>query len=408
MSKKKKPTTKDKTQPYQNKEVKKRFISIFSDYGFKVTFGNPNMLRFLKKAIQALIGSEVLIKEIRFGNTEVNPATKDSRGGHLDVTCTDQNGNIYIIEMQILKPEHFMQRLKFYAFFKFNTIIQKGDFEFKNLPKIFAIVIFKDIAYHDLNEFHHICCIRNQHGDIIDDQITYIPIELGKFNKTEKEVKTDLDKLLYMMKFIDEAVITEEDKIFPDLPDFFKEGWIADVIKELNKRALTPEQRYHYEKRLAQEASLYYQVKSEIKEAVEAERELAEERLEQEKQAIIEAERKSAEQRLEQEKQAIIEAERKSAEQRLEQEKQAVIEAERKLAQQKIEQEKQAAIEAERKLAQQKIEQEKQAKLVQQKMELEKESAIVQLLALDILSDEQIAKIQNVPLEKVLKLKQRS
>ncbi len=42
------------------------FIPIISDYGFKVTFGNEVNTLFLRKALQALIDSDVLIKEVKF------------------------------------------------------------------------------------------------------------------------------------------------------------------------------------------------------------------------------------------------------------------------------------------------------------------------------------------------------
>ena len=169
-----------------------------------------------------------------------------------------------------------------------------------------------------------------------------------------------------MMKFIDEALITE-DLVFPA---FFKEGWIADAIKELDLVAMSPEQRYHYEKDLAQAASEYYHYQEEMEKIREEERELAQQQIELERQIAREEERKIAQQKIEQEKE---------------------------IAQQKIEQEKE--------IAQQKIEQEKE--IAQQKIEQEKESAILQLLDLKVLSNEQIAKIQNVPLEKVLELEQK-
>ena len=44
------------------KDNERRFISMLSDYGFKVTFGNEAKPVFVRKAIQALIGSPIPIK----------------------------------------------------------------------------------------------------------------------------------------------------------------------------------------------------------------------------------------------------------------------------------------------------------------------------------------------------------
>lgn len=80
----------------------------------------------------------------------------------------------------------------------------------------------------------------------MDDQITHVVVEAGcrpldKFQKTLKEIKTDLDKLLYTMKLTDTA--TSEAK----LPDFMKEGWLEETLKELDRSNLTPEQRAELE-----------------------------------------------------------------------------------------------------------------------------------------------------------------
>ena len=76
-----------------------RFISILSDYGFKVTFGNETDTRFLRKALQALINSPVAIAKVEFIKNEISDLTKDSRSGIYDVTCTDEAGNQFIVEM---------------------------------------------------------------------------------------------------------------------------------------------------------------------------------------------------------------------------------------------------------------------------------------------------------------------
>lgn len=44
-------------------ENEKKFISLLSDYGFKVTFADESNTLFLRKALQALIKSETPIKK---------------------------------------------------------------------------------------------------------------------------------------------------------------------------------------------------------------------------------------------------------------------------------------------------------------------------------------------------------
>ncbi|MEA5259436.1 hypothetical protein VB264_16675 [Arcicella aquatica] len=57
------------------------FIPIISDYGFKATFGNETNTLFLRKALQALIKSEVPIKDVKFDKNTFEGITQDSRIG---------------------------------------------------------------------------------------------------------------------------------------------------------------------------------------------------------------------------------------------------------------------------------------------------------------------------------------
>ena len=163
----------------------KRFVSMLSDYGFKVTFANETDTTFLKRAIQALIKSEVAIKSVKFRRNELTAVTQRSRGGLYDVTCIDKHGRTFIIEMQVEGLKHFIHRAKFYGFYHYNIIVKRGKYRFDDLKSIYIISILAGTAYPKTKEYHHHVCLRNQHGDLIDDQITHILIELGKWNNPE-------------------------------------------------------------------------------------------------------------------------------------------------------------------------------------------------------------------------------
>jgi predicted transposase/invertase (TIGR01784 family) len=113
-----------------------RFISILSDYGFKATFGNEANTLFLRKALQALIKSETPIKEVKFDKNAFEALTIDSRSGIFDLSCTDENGNQFVVEMQLGYALYFVQRMKFYALHKFNVMVEKGEFDYEGLPKL--------------------------------------------------------------------------------------------------------------------------------------------------------------------------------------------------------------------------------------------------------------------------------
>lgn len=219
---------------------KERFISLLSDYGFKATFGNESDTRFLKKALQALINSPVPIREVKFVKNDISALTKDSRSGIYDLACTDENGNHFIVEMQLGAYAEFIQRMKFYALYRFNTLVEKGNFTFEDLPRIYCIGILAKSILPSIKDYHNIAVLRNEKGELIDEQLTFITLELDKFNTQIADIQTDLDKLIYTMKNLHKATSPTQ------YPQFWNEEWLKIAIDELDKKALTQEERLVY------------------------------------------------------------------------------------------------------------------------------------------------------------------
>lgn len=147
-----------------------RFIPIISDYGFKATFGNEANSLFLRTALQALIQSDVPIQEVKFDKNAFEALTFDSRSGIFDVSCTDENGTQFIVEMQLGHAPYFVQRMKFYALHKFNTLVERGQFDYANLPRLYAIAFLEKSILSTAN-YHTVANLRSETGEIIDHQI---------------------------------------------------------------------------------------------------------------------------------------------------------------------------------------------------------------------------------------------
>lgn len=231
---------------------------MLSDYGFKITFGNENHPTFLRKALQALIDSDISIRKVKFTKNEVTATTKDSRGGLFDITCEDEKGQVFIVEMQLFDFSNMIHRAKFYAFHRFNTMVRKGRYRFNDLKKIYTISILAGRTY-GTDLYHQIGTLKNQNGELMDDQITHVVVELDKFRKTLEQIEADLDKLLYTMKLTDTA--TSDAK----LPDFVKEDWLEETLKELDRSNLTPEQRAELEMTIAGNVSEREALENELK-----------------------------------------------------------------------------------------------------------------------------------------------
>ncbi len=237
------------------------YIPIISDYGFKATFGNETNSLFLRVALQALIKSETPIREVHFDKNAFEALTIDSRSGIFDLSCTDESGSQFVVEMQLGYTPNFLQRMKFYTLHKFNTLVEKGAFDYANLPKLYTIAILEK-AILPTTDFHTVANLRNEQGEIIDDQMTFVMVELTKFTKQESEVETDLDKLVYTMQTLH---TTEPTKY----PAFWNEEWLRRAIDELDTRKMSPEQRAYFARVTAANAEAVKAEKQKIQEAVE-------------------------------------------------------------------------------------------------------------------------------------------
>lgn len=218
-----------------------RFISILSDYGFKATFGNETDTTFLKKALQALIESPIPITNVEFVKNDKSAITTDSRGGIYDIACIDADNNHFIVEMRLSEYPEFIQRMKFYALHRFNTLVKKGKYKFENLPKIYCIDILAVDIFSQIADYHNIAILRNTKDETIDDQLTFVTVELAKFTKQLNHIQTDLDKLIYTMKTLHTVTETTQ------FPQFWNEEWLEKAIREVDTRAMSPEQKLTYE-----------------------------------------------------------------------------------------------------------------------------------------------------------------
>jgi len=231
-------------------ENDKKFISLLSDYGFKIAFADESNTLFLRKALQALIQSATPIKKIQFLRNEFVGITEESRGGVFDLICEDEKERTFIVEMQLGYYKEFIQRAKFYAFQKFNTLVEKGEYKFDNLTPIYCIGFLAKGIFPESKEYYHFARLRNQKGEELDDQITHIIVEINKFEKKENDIQSNLDKLIYIMKNL------ENIKGVDQLPKFLTEDWIEQAMKKLDKSQMTPDQRMHYEMMLAKNATI--------------------------------------------------------------------------------------------------------------------------------------------------------
>ena len=219
------------------KEFKEKYINPFTDYGFKRLFGEePNkdlLLDFLNELLKETEGE---IKEISYLPAEKLPISQGDRKAVFDLYCTNEKGEKFIVELQKTKQKYFKDRVLYYSTFPIQEqaiVGQDWDFELKN---VYTIAILDFVFDEDKNEpekFRYDVKLSDiETKKVFYNKLTFVYLEMPKFNKTEKELKTKYDKWLFVIKNLNklERIPTElKENIFLKL---FETAEIAKLDKE--------------------------------------------------------------------------------------------------------------------------------------------------------------------------------
>ncbi len=178
-------------------QLPNRLISILSDYGFKVTFGNERDHTFLRHALPLLLKFSLKVKHIRHLPTEIVGKTEAARKGLLDTFFMANKELYFIVEMQLGNHTELIEQLMFYLSFLYVSRIPKGLDGFKNVKKVHLICITRDTLFPSSKEYYHKSNFRTEEGMLISDKMEFIFVELEKFTKLAYQLEAEL---LFTMK----------------------------------------------------------------------------------------------------------------------------------------------------------------------------------------------------------------
>jgi predicted transposase/invertase (TIGR01784 family) len=186
-------------------DFKEKYINPFTDYGFKRLFGEePNkglLLDFLNELLkeeQGTITELTYLKSENLGSTELN------RKAIFDLYCTNERGEKFIVELQKTKQKYFKDRTVYYSTFPIREQAVTGsewDFELK---KVYTIAILDFVFDEDKSQKekirYDVKLTEQETKEVFYDKLTFIYLEMPKFNKTVEELETRFDKWLFVIK----------------------------------------------------------------------------------------------------------------------------------------------------------------------------------------------------------------
>ena len=222
---------------------RERYINPYTDFGFKKLFGTEMNKDLLISFLNALFNnSEKEIEDVEYLNSEHLGDGYGDRRAVFDVYCKTKEGGRFIVEMQKAEQSYFKDRSLYYSTFAIREQAPKGHKWDYHLEDVYTIGVlnfkFPDGEYPADSYRHEIKLKDVEDNHVFYDKLTFVYLEMPKFNKTEDELETMFDKWMFVIRNLGrllERPKALQDRVFKKL---FEQAEIAKY---------TPEERREYE-----------------------------------------------------------------------------------------------------------------------------------------------------------------
>jgi predicted transposase/invertase (TIGR01784 family) len=231
-----------------------KYVNPLTDFGFKLLFGIKDaMINFLNSILKIEGG----IIDLTYINVEMIPYSEEERQARYDLHCTTGTGERIIIEMQNNSQAYYKDRSIFYA--AFNIVAQapkKKDWDYR-LDHVYSVNII-DFCLKDTKKLkpssqqetaeaeeaedsnNYITFVelrRRDNFELFYDKLTFVFLELPKFNTKETEINTDIEKWMFIVRYMDRL---------KELPDFLRNELFKDIFEAAEIAKMTKEDRQRY------------------------------------------------------------------------------------------------------------------------------------------------------------------
>jgi len=156
-----------------------------------------------------------------------------------DVYCQLADGSRIIVEMQKAEQEYFKDRSIYYSTIPIREQAPRGKWNYR-LKDVYTVgilnFVFPDDEYSDDSLVHEIKLKDVEDNHVFYDKLTFIYLEMPKFQKREDELETMFDKWLFALSNLSKLLERPkalQDRIFTRL---FEQAEIAHFTpKERNE-----------------------------------------------------------------------------------------------------------------------------------------------------------------------------
>jgi predicted transposase/invertase (TIGR01784 family) len=231
--------------------VLSRFIDPTTDFGFKRLFGQEDSKEILKSFLFGVLNLPHPIEALHYIPNEQLPSGPEERIGIYDIYCVDTSGRRFIVEMQRNRQAHFKERALYYSTFPIIHQVQKGERTPFELLPIYCISVLNFGVDDEPAYLRRVQLANVENGRVFYEGLTFVFIELSKFEQPLTHLTTLADKWVYLLKHL---------PALQDIPAELAQEPFVQAFDIAEQVALSPEEQMRYEaslKRSRDEAGIF-------------------------------------------------------------------------------------------------------------------------------------------------------
>lgn len=178
-----------------------RYVNPYTDFGFKLLFGTAMNKELLISFLNSLLFREEAVTDVQYVNVEHIGTQEYDRKAVFDVYCENEKGEKFLVEMQRGEQQFFKDRSVFYSTFPIREQAKRGVWDYE-LKAVYVVGILNfSFDKSDIDHFHHeVKLVDLYTHKVFYDKLTFVYLEMPKFNKTEDELETMFDKWLFVLR----------------------------------------------------------------------------------------------------------------------------------------------------------------------------------------------------------------
>ena len=237
-----------------------RYLDPKTDFGFKRLFAQEDSKDILKQFLFDVLKLTHPIEELTHIPNEQLPQSADERIGVYDVYCKDVIGQGFIVEIQRANQTFIRDRVLSYSTFPIIHQAKKGTSWQFELMSIYCIAIVNFSIDTDADYLRRVQLMDTNDKTVFYDKLTYVYIELPKFNKTLHEIGSEADKWIYLLKNMPEL---------QEIPAELANQPFPQAFEMAEQSALSPSERLLYEASLKSARDTYAEIMTARREGIE-------------------------------------------------------------------------------------------------------------------------------------------